>query len=138
MILSDITLGLRMLRRRPVVACGAVLSLALGIGANTAIFSVFHRVVLNPLPYRAPEELVAVWETSADTAERWVAPANFVDWRRDTTSFSSLAAYDEFRPTMTRLSVAVTIVSWKALLMRDQAPMSPSTRWPLATTPRVR
>jgi putative ABC transport system permease protein len=101
MILSDITLGLRMLRRRPVVACGAVLSLALGIGANTAIFSVFHRVVLNPLPYRAPEELVAVWETSADTAERWVAPANFVDWRRDTTSFSSLAAYDEFRPTMT-------------------------------------
>ena len=90
-----------MLLRKPVVALGAVLSLALGIGANTAIFSVLHRVVLNPLPYRSPEELVAVWETSADNAERWVAPANFVDWRRETSSFASLAAFDEFRPTLT-------------------------------------
>lgn len=102
MTISDLRLGLRMLRRRPVLALGAVLSLALGIGANTAIFSVLHRVVLSPLPYRAPEELVVVWETSAEYPERWVAPANFVDWRRETTAFASLAAFDDFRPTMTR------------------------------------
>jgi predicted permease len=101
MIRSDIRLGIRMLLRKPVVALGAVLSLALGIGANTAIFSVLHRVVLNPLPYRTPEELVVLWETSADNPERWVAPANFVDWRRETSSFASLAAFDEFRPTLT-------------------------------------
>src|SRR5690606_14770015 len=92
--------GLRLLQRRPALAAGAVLSLALGIGANTAIFSVLHQVVLSPLPYRAPEELVVVWETSAETSERAVAPANFVDWRRDTSSFASLSAFDDFRPTM--------------------------------------
>src|SRR5688500_1543338 len=91
MTLSDIRLAVRMLLRQPAVALGAVLSLALGIGANTAIFSVLHRVVLSPLPYHAPEQLVAVWETTIDTPERWVAPANFVDWRRETASFASLA-----------------------------------------------
>jgi putative ABC transport system permease protein len=91
-----------MLGRRPVVSAGAILSLALGIGANTAIFSVLHRVVLNPLPYRAPEELMVVFETNAEYEERWVAPANFIDWRRSTKSFAALAAFDEFRPTMTR------------------------------------
>jgi predicted permease len=91
-----------MLLHRPVVALGAVLSLALGIGANTAIFSVLHRVVMSPLPYAAPDELVVIWETSPENPERWVAPANFVDWRREIKSFASLAAFDEFRPTMTR------------------------------------
>jgi putative ABC transport system permease protein len=91
-----------MLSRRPLIFLGAVLSLAVGIGANTAIFSVLHHVVLDPLPYHAPEQLVMVWETNAETSERWVAPANFVDWRRETRSFASLAAFDEFRPTMTR------------------------------------
>lgn len=104
--LSDLRMGFRLLARRPAVIAGAVLSLALGIGANTAIFSVLHSVVLNPLPYRAPEELVVVWETSAENPERSVAPANFVDWRRDTSTFASLAAFDEFRPTMTRAALA--------------------------------
>ena len=99
-MLSDLRLGLRLFLRRPAVALAAVLSLALGIGANTAIFSVLHRVVLNPLPYDDPGRLVIVWETRADNAERWVAPANFVDWRRDSRSFSSLAAFDEFAPTL--------------------------------------
>jgi putative ABC transport system permease protein len=99
--LSDLRLGLRLFLRTPGTALAAVLSLGLGIGANTAIFSVLHAVVLSPLPYDAAERLVIVWETSADNAERWVAPANFVDWRRDLRSFSSLAAFDEFRPTMT-------------------------------------
>ena len=99
-MLSDLRLGLRLFLRRPAVALAAVLSLALGIGANTAIFSVLHRVVLNPLPYDDPDRLVIVWETRADNVERWVAPANFVDWRRDSRSFASLAAFDEFAPTL--------------------------------------
>ena len=99
--LNDLRMGLRLVLRTPVTACAAVLSLALGIGANTAIFSVLHAVVLSPLPYERSDELVVVWETSNDNAERWVAPANYVDWRRELTSFASLAALDEFRPTMT-------------------------------------
>src|SRR5262245_49898076 len=99
--LSDLRLGLRLFRKTPGTALAAILSLGLGIGANTAIFSVLHAVVLNPLPYDAADRLVMVWETSADNAERWVAPANFVDWRREVRAFSALAAFDEFRPTMT-------------------------------------
>jgi putative ABC transport system permease protein len=99
-MLSDLRLGLRIFLRTPTTALAAVLSLALGIGANTAIFSVLHAVVLRPLPYTSPDGLVMVWETNADNPERWVAPANFVDWRRTATSFTSLAAFDEFRPTM--------------------------------------
>ena len=103
--LSDLRLALRLVLGRPGLCFGAILSLALGIGANTAIFSVLHRVVLNPLPYERPDELMVVWETSADNQERWVAPANFVDWRRESSSFAALAAFDEFRPTMTRSAV---------------------------------
>ena len=102
-MLSDLRLGVRQVMRRPGVALAAVLSLALGIGANTAIFSVLHHVVLNALPYRDPDRLMMVWETRADNAERWVAPANFVDWRRETTAFESLAAFDDFSPTLSNL-----------------------------------
>jgi predicted permease len=99
-MLSDIRLGLRQFMRRPGLAIAAVLSLALGIGANTAIFSVLHNVVLNQLPFADPDRLMIVWETRSDNPERWVAPANFVDWRRDSRTFSSLAAFDEFSPTL--------------------------------------
>jgi putative ABC transport system permease protein len=95
-MLNDLCLGIRIFRRHAGLASAAVLSLALGIGATTAIFSVLHTVVLNPLPYEDPDRLVIVWETSAENSERWVAPANFVDWRRDARSFSGLAAFDEF------------------------------------------
>jgi putative ABC transport system permease protein len=102
-MLTDFRLGLRQFARRPVVSLAAILSLALGIGANTAIFSVLHGVVLNPLSYADSDRLMVVWETSADNPARWVAPANFVDWRRDSTSFSSLAAFDTFSPTLSGL-----------------------------------
>lgn len=98
-MLSDLRLGFRQFARRPLLASAAVLSLALGIGANTAIFSVLNAVVLNPLPYADPDGLVVIWETQAENTERWVAPANFVDWR-GSKSFASLAAFDEFSPTL--------------------------------------
>jgi predicted permease len=97
---SDLRLGLRLLRRRPALSAAAILSLALGIGANTAIFSVLQHVVADPLPFRDPDRLMMVWETSSDNAERWVAPANFVDWRREASAFESLAAFDDFFPTL--------------------------------------
>jgi predicted permease len=99
-MLQDITLGFRIFRRHFVISIAAVLSLALGIGANTAIFSVLQNVVLNALPYDDPDRLVIVWETRFDNPKRWVAPANFVDWRREAKSFASLAAFDDFSPTL--------------------------------------
>jgi putative ABC transport system permease protein len=95
--MRDLVNGFRLLRRTPGLAVAAVLSIGLGIGATTAIFGVVRHVLLQPLPYRAPEQLVALWETSPDNPSRWVAPANFIDWQRDTgTVFESLAAYDSF------------------------------------------
>lgn len=93
--------ALRLWQRQPILALAAIVSLALGIGANTAIFSVLNAVVLRPLPYADPERLVVAWETSADNPARWVAPANYLDWVRDARSFTSLAAFDGFSATLT-------------------------------------
>jgi len=94
--MNDIRLGLR----HPVLTLAAIFSLALGIGANTAIFTVLNGSVLRPLPYEDPGRLMVVWETRADTPRRSVAPANFLDWRRG-PSFSELAAFDDFSATLT-------------------------------------
>jgi putative ABC transport system permease protein len=87
----DLRYAARTLRRNPAFAGAIVLTLALGIGANTAIFSVYDAVLLKPLPYGDPERIVMLWEQ-----QRWdlatVAPANFVDWRAQTHSFSDMAA----------------------------------------------
>jgi predicted permease len=100
-MLSDIRRGVRLFARRPGLTLAAVCSLALGIGANTAIFSVLNAVVLRPLPFPQADRLVAVWETSADNPARWVAPANYLDWRRESRSFAALAAYDSFSTNLT-------------------------------------
>jgi putative ABC transport system permease protein len=100
-MLSDIRRGVRLFARRPGLTLAAVCSLALGIGANTAIFSVLNAVVLRPLPFPQADRLVAVWETSADNPTRWVAPANYLDWRRESRSFAALAAYDSFSTNLT-------------------------------------
>ncbi|MGE0461816.1 MAG: ABC transporter permease [Vicinamibacterales bacterium] len=91
--MNDLQLAIRQWARRPLVAAAAILSLALGIGANTAIFTVLHGSILEPLPYTDPGRLVVLWETSASDDHRTLAPANFADWRRQTTAFESMAAY---------------------------------------------
>ena len=79
--MRDFVLGLRSLGRTPGLAAAAIASMALGIGASTAIFTVVRHVVLAPLPFPAPERLVMLWETAPDNPARWVAPANYLDWR---------------------------------------------------------
>jgi predicted permease len=84
-----------MLAKNPAFTVVAVFTLALGIGANTALFSVVNGVLLNPLPYPKPDQLVALyWRTAASPT--WsISYPNFLDWVRDNRSFSALAAYRE-------------------------------------------
>jgi putative ABC transport system permease protein len=88
----DLRYAGRTLRRNPGFAGAIVLTLALGIGANTAIFSVYNAVLLKPLPYGDPKRIVMIWEKQRSGDLSTVAPANFVDWRAQTGSFSEMAA----------------------------------------------
>ena len=99
--MTDLRLAIRLCLRHPLLSLAAIGSLALGIGANTAIFTVLNGSVLRPLPYADPGNLVVVWETRADNPKRSVAPANFLDWRREASAFSALAAFDDFTATLT-------------------------------------
>ena len=80
--MSDLRLALRLCFRHPLLSLAAIGSLALGIGANTAIFTVLNGSVLRPLPFTEPDRLMVVWQTRSDNPKRAVAPANFIDWRR--------------------------------------------------------
>ena len=107
--MTDLRLALRLCLRHPLLSLAAIGSLALGIGANTAIFTVLNGSVLRPLPYADPGNLMVVWETRSDNPKRAVAPANFLDWRRETSSFSGLAAFDDFTATLTGIGEAQRI-----------------------------
>jgi putative ABC transport system permease protein len=91
--LSSFRYALRSLRRQPTFVLIALLTLTLGIGANTAIFSVIRAVVLNPLPYDAPEKIVVLWEVNPDGVRDRVSVPSFEDWKSDTSTLESLAAY---------------------------------------------
>src|ERR1044071_1202787 len=92
---GDLIYAVRTLRRNPAFAVTAVVTLALGIGANTAIFSVCNAVLFKPLPYAEPDRLVMLSERQRDGKLGNVAPANFVDWRDANRSFSGMAAVRE-------------------------------------------
>lgn len=97
-LLSDSQFALRMLRRTPAFAVTAILTLGLGIGATTAIFSVVNAVVLRPLPFASPNLLVMMWEENPD--RNWklqtAAPANYMDWRDQLKSIESSGAIIDF------------------------------------------
>jgi putative ABC transport system permease protein len=95
-LIKDIRFGLRSLLKHPGFTAVAVLTLALGIGANTAIFSVFNAVLLRPLAFREPEKLMMVWEEAsyAGFPRNTPAPANYVDWKNQNRSFEDMAALD--------------------------------------------
>jgi putative ABC transport system permease protein len=89
----DLRYALRMLGRRPGVAFTAIVTLALGIGTNTAIFSVVQGVLLAPLPYLDPDRLVRLFEESSTTPHFPMAPLDFRDYRAELRTFEGLAAY---------------------------------------------
>jgi predicted permease len=94
-VARDVRQAVRSLRKSPAFTTIAVLCLALGIGANAAIFSVVNTVLLRPLPYPAPERLVRLFETMRDQPgwQGSVSHANYLDWRAEAQSFEQLAAY---------------------------------------------
>jgi putative ABC transport system permease protein len=100
---QDVRFAVRMLRKSPGFTTIAVLTVALGIGANTAIFSVVDAVLLKPLPYRHPGQLVVVWEADAlhANAHNVVSPPNFLDWRAQNHVFEDMAYLADSRVNLT-------------------------------------
>lgn len=93
-LLADVRYAVRLLRKTPVFTIAAIGTLALGIGANTTIFSLVHTMLLRPLPYQDPEQVVTVWEerTAAGFPRNPTAPGNYRDWRAMNRSFIDIAA----------------------------------------------
>ena len=96
-IVQDLRYGMRCLRRSPGFTLVAVLTLALGVGANTAVFSLINAVLLRPLPYPEPGRLVLVWESAPffGLHDSPVAPANYVDWKARSRSFEEMGAIED-------------------------------------------
>ncbi|HEY7390568.1 MAG TPA: ABC transporter permease [Bryobacteraceae bacterium] len=89
----DIRYAVRRLRQTPAFTLAAAITLALGIGANTAMFSVVDAALLRPLPYKDAERLVVVWEKEPNTSPHFASEANFLDWQAQNHVFSGLAAF---------------------------------------------
>jgi len=97
---QDVRYALRALRKYPAFSLVAIATLAIGIGAGTAVFSFVHAVLLRPLPYAHPQQLVRIYETNP--LRRWTkstaAPANWADWKTRNQVFTEVAAYEQFNP----------------------------------------
>src|SRR6187455_1287363 len=90
--IRDARFGLRLLRKNPGFTAVAILALALGIAANTAIFSVVYATLLAPLPYPEPDQLVMVWSRIQGN-RNVVSAGDYLDWKRQATSFQALSAW---------------------------------------------
>jgi putative ABC transport system permease protein len=95
-LMQDLRYGLRSLRRSPAFTIVAVVTLGLGIGANTAIFSVVNGVLFKPLPYTEPGRLVMLWETTPNLPQILISYPNFRDWNGRTHAFDDVALYNGF------------------------------------------
>ena len=106
-LLQDARYAVRMLVKSPGFSLVAILTLALGIGANTAIFSVVNALLLRPLPYPEPGRIVMLWQNlqaRGGPAQEWATPGNFVDWRDSRTLFAKTAAVQGWVPTLTGIA----------------------------------
>ncbi|MBZ5649252.1 MAG: ABC transporter permease [Acidobacteriia bacterium] len=107
-LLQDVRYGLRMLRKRPGFTAVAVITLALGIGANTTIFNSVNAMLLRPFPFPRLDRMVTIWETLPRQNDNHLspAPANFRDWSEQSTQFSQLAAVRGWDANLTGGNVA--------------------------------
>lgn len=96
-LLGDFRYAFRSLVRQPTFAAVAILTLVLGIGTNTAIFSVIKAVLLNQLPYQDPSRLVVLWEQNPDGNTDLVAPLTYLDWKEQSRAVPSMAAFRQLR-----------------------------------------
>ena len=100
-MIRDFRYGFRTLRRQPTLAIVAIATLTLGIGASTAIFSLVKAVLLNPLPYAEPENLVVVWERNPQGEKGPVSTPTFFDWQEQSRQIEAMGAYRHVRYTFT-------------------------------------
>lgn len=96
-LLQDVRYSVRTLLKKPAFTAIVILTLALGIGANSAIFSVLNTLLLRPLPYSDPDRLVVVWSVYRTNDKAYASAANFHDWKEQSQTFERLAAYDTER-----------------------------------------
>jgi putative ABC transport system permease protein len=102
--LHDVRYAIRLLRRSPTFTLTAAATIALGIGANAAIFAVVQGLLLRPLPYPHADRLVTVWQDMRERggpADEWATPGTFLDWRNETSIFESASAMRGWGPTLT-------------------------------------
>ena len=102
-IIQDLRYSIRTLLKKPLFAAITIITLALGFGANTAIFSVIDAVLLRPLPYKDADKLVIVWERNRRSERQWnvANPANFADWSEQNSVFSDMAAFTDQAANLT-------------------------------------
>jgi putative ABC transport system permease protein len=100
---QDLKYGVRMLAKSPGFTAVAVIALALGIGANTAIFSVVNAVLIRSLPFKDPDRLVMVWERNRprNRDQNVISPANYLDWQDQNTVFEQMSAVFDYRANLT-------------------------------------
>jgi putative ABC transport system permease protein len=114
-LLADLRYAIRILRRNPGFTLVTVVTLALGIGANTAIFSVVHAILLRPLPYKDAQRLVVIWETEPSGPGNLypdTAP-DFQDWRKQSKVFESMAAATTSGAALTGISEPLQLQGWE-------------------------
>jgi len=111
-LLSDLHYAIRMLIKRPGFTVVALITVALGIGANTSIFSVVNAVLLRPLPYNQPDRIMQLWEVNLRTGDRGgsVSPNNFADWQERSKTFECMAALRYANLSLTGGSQAERVV----------------------------
>ncbi|HSR52176.1 MAG TPA: ABC transporter permease [Acidobacteriota bacterium] len=114
-VLSDLRVALRGLRKRPGFVLGATLALALGIGANTAIFSLIHSILIQPLPYPDSHQLMMIYRTQGDQRDETFSQFDLDNFSRGSSTFSSFAAFHESEDTLRTLEGASHYVSGQAV-----------------------